>query len=165
VSETACNFCVYFFVTGAITKIFLCDRMITLSVTVRSLSLWQYDHSLCDSTITLSVSLWQYDHRHSDTLWQCISVCTWFRCTTARRATATSRCQGVRDKPKPRLVSTMNRPCHSWHSALVSTFCMLCETVSLPSCMISKKEHNVLLQLKGKEHEARGLPFDGEFYI
>jgi hypothetical protein len=30
---------------------------------------------------------------------------------------------------------------------------------------VGEKERNILLQLKKEEHEKRGLPFDGEFYI
>ena len=30
---------------------------------------------------------------------------------------------------------------------------------------VGEKEREILLALKKKDHEARGLPFDGEFYI
>jgi len=30
---------------------------------------------------------------------------------------------------------------------------------------VGEKEREILLSLKKKDHEARGLPFDGEFYI
>lgn len=30
---------------------------------------------------------------------------------------------------------------------------------------VGTKERTVLLEMKKKEHEAKGLPFDGEFYI